>query len=334
MKPLNVAASDRLRSIFSILLAALLFVCAAPAPAQQTAPPLDPIRLELNDGRVLYPKAMRRDKDTIIATLETPPQQPGGQPGQGDFGFALKDVAKLYYPKPAIIDAGPAMISTGRATAALTQIEKELKTFAGFRDAPGSWWDELVPLQIQALLAAKKDKEAISAADTFAALATTEENKLISRAFTAMARTRKGEHKAALPLYDEAYKATKRPDIQGLIAVNKGDSLVALADTLRTKGEVDEAARQYEAALLSYLRIPALYPSQKQYMPQCTLGAIRAYYGMDDFDRALTSINELRRDYPGTAEAEATTELEAKVRKRKEQLADPKTAAAESKPAS
>lgn len=307
----------------------------APAPAQQAAAqPLDPPRLELADGRILYPKAMRRERDNIIATLETPPAQPGGTPGRGDFGFALKDIYTLYFPKPAVIDKGPEMISGGRAAQALTLIETELKFYAGLRDAPGSWWDELVPLQIQALLALRKEKEAGEAAATFAQLASSDENKLISQAFTAVSKTRKGEHEASLKMYDAAYKATKRQDILGLIAVNKGDSLVALGDALKAKGEVEAAAKRYEGALLSYLRIPALYPSQRQYLPQSTIGAARAYFGMDDFDRALTAIKELREGFPGTPEAEATNELEAKVKKRREQLADPKAAAAESKPAS
>ncbi len=295
------------------------------APAQQVA---DPIRLEMADGRIMYPKAMRRDVDTIIATLETPPAQLGGQPGRGDFGFALKDVYTLYFPKPAILDSAPVMIATGRASEAVTLLEKELQYFAVFRDAPGSWWDELVPLHIQSLLALRREKEAVAAAENFARMASAEENKRISRAFTAVARTRKGDYEGSLPLYDDAYKATKRKDILGLIAVNKGDSLVALGDALKVKGEVEQAAVRYEAALLSYLRIPALYPAQRQYMPQSTLGAARAYFGMDDFDRALTAIKELRESFPGTPEAEATNELEPKVRKRKEQLADPKAAAA------
>lgn len=312
------------KSLIALAIAAALL---GTSPAQQVA---DPPRLELADGRIMYPKAMRRDGDNIIATLETPPAQPGGQPGRGDFGFALKDVYTLYFPKPPIIDAAPAMIATGKAAEAVALLEKDLQYYSIFRDAPGSWWDELVPLHIQCLLALRREKDAASAAENFARMATAEENKRISRAFTAVARTRKGEHEASLPLYDDAYKATKRTDILGLIAVNKGDSLVAIADALKAKGEVEQAAVRYEAALLSYLRIPALYPAQRQYMPQSTLGAARAYFGMDDFDRALTAIKSLRETFPGTPETEAANELEPKVRKRKEQLADPKAAAAAS----
>jgi tetratricopeptide (TPR) repeat protein len=296
---------------------------------------VDPPRLELADGRILYPKAMRRDRDTIIATLDVPPAKPGDPATRGDFGFALKDIYTLYFPKPAVLDTAPGMIAGGKAADALGLLENDLKFYGTLRDAPGSWWDELVPLQIQALLALKRDKDAADVADTFARLASNDENKKISQAFVAVSRTQKGDHEGSLPLYELAYKATKRADILGLIAVNKGDSLTALGDALHAKGEVEQAAKRYEAALLSYLRIAALYPGQRQYLPQATYGAARAYYGMDDFDRALTAIKELRENFPGTPEAEATAALEAKVRKRKEQLADPKAAASlEQKPAS
>jgi tetratricopeptide (TPR) repeat protein len=173
-----------------------------------------------------------------------------------------------------------------------------------------------------------KFKEAGEAADAFARMATAEENKKISLAFVAVGRTQKGDHQSSLSLYDEASKATKRADILGLIAVNKGDSLLALGDALKVKGEIEQADKRYEAALLSYLRIPALYPSQRQYLAQATFGAARAYFGIEDFDRALVSIKELREGFPGTPEAQACNELEIKVKKRKEQLADPKAAAA------
>jgi tetratricopeptide (TPR) repeat protein len=289
---------------------------------------VDPIKIEFNDGKVIYPRSMRRNGDTIIATLDVPASQPGGQATRGEFGYQLKDISSLYFPKPAILDAAPMMIATGKAADAVAQLDNALKFYAGFRDVKGSWWDELAPLHIQALLALRQNKEASEASDTFARLATTDENKKISLVFLAIARTQKGDYLGSLPLYDDAYRATKRSDIQGLIAVNKGESLVALGDSLKAKGEAEQADKRYEAALLSFLRVPALYPGQRQFMAQATFGAARAYFGIDDLDRALASIKELRESFAGTPEADACNELEAKVKKRKDQLADPKAAAA------
>ena len=233
----------------------------------------------------------------------------------GDFGFALKDIFKLDFPKPAVLDTTPDLIADGKAEEALSRLEPVIKYYGGFRDAPGSWWTDLVPLQVEALLALKRDKEAGEVADTFSRLATDPEVQKFVKVFTAVARTRKGEHESALPLYEEAVRSTERADILGLVAVNRGDSLTAMADALAAKGEVEQAAVRYEEALVSFLRIPALYHSQRMYFPQATYGAARAYLGMHDFDRARRAVKELTDTFPQTPEAKLAPELTQRIEK-------------------
>lgn len=273
------------------------------------------VNLHLKDGRILPAKQLRRDKDNIVATLEIPSKDPGGKPTTGDFGFALNDVFKLDFPKPAVLDTAPNLIADGKAAEALVQLEPVLKYYGGFRDAPGSWWMELVPVQVEALLALRKDKEATDVAEQFNRLSTDPEVKKFSKAFTAVARTRKGQHEAALPLYDEVAKETERTDILGLVAANKGESLVAIADVLAEKGELEQAAVRYEEALLSFLRIPALYPMQRMYLPQALYGSARIYLGMQDFDRARRALKELSAQFPATPEAKSAPELSARIEK-------------------
>jgi len=273
------------------------------------------VNLHLKDGRILPAKQLRRDKDSIVATLEIPAKEPGGPSTTGDFGFPLRDVFKLDFPKPAVLDTAPNLIADGKATEALAQLEPVIKFYSGFRDAPGSWWMELVPVQIEALLALRKDKEANDASEQFDRLSENPEVKKFSKAFTAVARTRKGDHEAALPLYDEMAKETERMDILGLVAANKGESLVALADALAQKGEMEQAAVRYEEALLSFLRVPALYRMQRMYLPQALYGSARTYFGMQDFDRARRALKELSEQFPATPEAKAAPELSAKIEK-------------------
>jgi tetratricopeptide (TPR) repeat protein len=281
------------------------------------------VNLHMKDGRILSAKQLSREKDAIVATLEIPPKEPGGAATKGDFGFALADIFRLEFPKPPALDRAPDLIADGKAGEALAQLDSSLKYYAPFRDAPGSWWVELVPLQVEALLALRRDKEAAEVAEQFSRLATDPEVKKFMKAFTAVALTRKGEHQAALPLYDEAALSTDRPDVQGLIAVNKGESLLALAEALLAKGELEAAAVRYEEALLSYLRIPALYRTQRMFMPQATYGAAQAYLGMRDFDRARVAVKELTTSFAATPEAKATQELSPKIEKRAALLTSP-----------
>lgn len=279
-------------------------------------------QIHLKDGRVIPTKAMRRDKDTIIATVEIPAQQ--GQPVKtGDFGFPLTEIATLQFGKPASLDTAPTLIAAGKPDEALEQLQPVVKYYEGFRDAPGSWWVDAVPLQIQALLALRRDKDAAEEAAKFSRLASDPENQKLSRIFNAVALTRKGEHEGAIRLYDDANRTTKRLDMLGLIAVNKGDSLVALGDGWKAKGDLDKANVRYEEALLSYLRVPALYPSQRMYLPQALLGSARAYLGFEDFTRARATIKDLKDNFGATAEAKEAEQVAELVDKREKQLADP-----------
>jgi tetratricopeptide (TPR) repeat protein len=280
------------------------------------------LQIHLKDGRVVAPLQMRRDKDTIIATLEIQ-QKAGGPMTKGDFGLPLSDISTLVFPKPAVLDTVPNLIADGKAEEALEQLEPVVQYYEGFRDAPGSWWDEAVPLEIQALLALRREKEAGEEAAKFGRLASDPEVKKLTRIFNAVALTRKGEHEGALRLYADAGKITERQELLGLMAVNKGDSLVVLGDALKTKGEIEKAAVRYEEALLSYLRVPALYPSQRMYLPQALLGAVRAYLGFEDFERARSTIKELKENFGATPEAKEADAVAEMVDKREKQLADP-----------
>ena len=295
----------------------------------------DPGRIFMKDGRVLTPVRMQRSGDSIMATFPRQEKAADGSistiPGsEMQVGIKLADIAKLDFLKPPVIDAAPKAIAEGKAEALLKALAPEVERFAGFRDAPGSWWVDLVPMQIQALLTLRKDKEAQDAADTFARQAEDPENQRLTKAFAGVARTRKGEHKAALALYADAVQTVRRHDIMGMIAVNRGDSLLALADALKAENKAPEATEQYEQALLSYTRVAALYPSQRGYLPQATLGAAKAHFGLDDFARAKLAISELKTDFANTPEAVGTDALLAKVEKR-EQLLAPAAAVVEPK---
>ena len=279
--------------------------------------------IHMKDGRVVPAKQLRREKDTIIATVEIPAQQQGGQPTKGDFGFPLAEIATLQFAKPAVLDLAPTLIAQGKAEQALEQLQPVLRYYEGFRDAPGSWWIDAVPLHIQALLALRRDAEASEEAAKFSRMASDPENQKLSRIFTGVALTRKGSHQASLSFYDEGSRNTRRLDMLGLIAVNKGDTLVALGDELKKKGEVEKAMTRYEEALLSYLRIPALYPSQTMYMPQALLGSARAYLGIEDFGRARDALRQLREGFPSTAEAKEVDALTQTIEKLEKQIEDP-----------
>jgi len=281
------------------------------------------VDVHLKDGRRLIAKALRRDGNSIILTLETPPKEPSGKPGTGDFGFPLSNIFKLDFPKPSALYTASEQIAAGKPDDALKQLDPVVTYFMGFRDSPGSWWVDAALLKIQALLMLKREKEGIDLAESVARLAEVSENQKLSRAFIALGFTIKGNHESAIPLYDEAARNSKRLEVQGLIAFGRGESLTAIGDKQKAAGEIEKAAVSYEQALLSFLRVPALYPSQRSYLPRVQYGAARAYLGIEDFDRARASLKELKEQFPDSPEAKLADQLAADVDKREKQLADP-----------
>jgi hypothetical protein len=63
------------------------------------------------------------------------------------------------------------------------------------------------------------------------------------------------------------------------------------------KGRSHLALKQWEPALLSFLMVPVFYPEARALMPPSLLGAGRAYFQLDDFEHAKTTLNDLIKAY-------------------------------------
>jgi TolA-binding protein len=84
-----------------------------------------------------------------------------------------------------------------------------------------------------------------------------------------------------------------------------------LADAWVTKGNLLLAQKQWDEALLAFLRVPVFYREEKLFLPPALLGTGRAYRRLDDFDRAKKTFNELIATFPKSAEAAlAQTEVQ------------------------
>jgi TolA-binding protein len=76
-----------------------------------------------------------------------------------------------------------------------------------------------------------------------------------------------------------------------------------LADAWVTKGNILLAKKEWDGALLAFLRVPVLYRQEKLFMPPALLGSARAYRRLDDIDRAKKSLQDLISAFPKSAEA-------------------------------
>lgn len=263
----------------------------------------------MKDGKVVAAKALRRDRETIIATVDLPAAEPGQPSKSGDFGFALKQIARLDFPEPPQLHTAQDLLLQGQATEAIAQLDPVVRYYEGFRDAPGSWWAAAALLKAQALGSLGRGSEAEAIARQITGLATDPEAVRGAEVQLAIGLVSKGSLEQALAVAEKALKEAKRPATLALASILKGNCLLA--------------NKEWEDAILAFLQVPVFYPGEKQLLPVAALGAGRAEFGMDDFPRANATLNELMNTYSATPEAAlAKAEIE-KIARREKALAPP-----------
>lgn len=285
------------RLIFPLLLGAALAAHAAD------------INIQKKDGTTQAAKALRREKDNIIATIDIPPAKPGDAVVTGDVGIPLAQIAKIEFGEPAALKSAPELLIAGKTDEALAQIELALKYYAGFRDAPGSWWADLLLMKMNALVSLGREKDALALAESMSGQSTDPESKRAANVVLAIAAVRRGDGKAASDALDTVLKDATKPDVLASAAIYKGQSSLVLKD--------------WENALLSFLQVPVLYPEQKALAPASMLGVGRAHFGLEDFDSAKKALKELMKTFKGTPEAVAAKAEMELIAKREKALFDP-----------
>ena len=267
------------------------------------------INIQKKDGTTQAAKALRRDKDNIIATIEIPPAKPGDAVQTGDVGIPLAQITKIEFGEPAALKTAPELLIAGKMDEAMAQIDLALKYYAGFRDAPGSWWADLMLMKMNALVSLGREKEALALADSMSGQSTDPESKRAANVVLAVGTVRKGDGKSAAAALDAVMKDAVKSDVLASAAIYKGQSCLVLKD--------------WENALLSFLQVPVLYPEQKALAPASMLGVGRAHFGLEDFPSAKMALKELMKTYKGTPEAAAAKVEMENIAKREKALADP-----------
>ncbi len=260
------------RTLFIFLAAA----CLAGSADAQT--------LQLRDGTSVPTLSLRREGDTLIAKIRTTGEN------VGELGYPLAGILRVDFPEPALLKTVPEAIDKGQADEAARQLAPAVAYYLPFYNVPGNHWKRLALLQLDALSAARRDKEADAAAAELGRLAGTDPEVFrtlkIRQAETLL---RQGDAKKALDLLDPLVHDPAIPP-------------AALAPAWVDQGAAWLTQRDYKAALLAYLRVPVYVPERARYMPAALLGSARAYMGLDDKRRAEDALNQLLSTYPAALE--------------------------------
>ncbi len=264
----------------------------------------------LKDGKVIAAKSLRRQGDNIVATIDLPITEIGKPPKTADVGQPVDKIAKIEFAEPPLLKTAPDLIAEGNAAKALAEVDPLLKTFEGFSEIPGSFWMDLAILKVQASVALRREAEAEPLAKQVSKLTKDPEMVRAANAQIAACLLRRGQHAQAEDLSDSVLKAAS------------GDATLATAAV--TKGLCMLDRKNWEGALLAFLEVPVFHPDQKIFMGPSMLGAGRSYFGIEDFQRAKDTLNELIKTFPKSPEAEQAKNELTLIQRREKALEDPK----------
>ena len=244
----------------------------------------------LKTGQRVDTTGVRRSGDKVMGKVEV-----GGT--TGEVGHDVSAIAKIEFPEPQGIKRAAELLSQGEPEKALADINPIITFYESFRDIPGAWWGPAAIIKVSALAALGRDAEAEPLAAMIQRNSADPETARAANLRIASSLVKRQEYDKAAQLVDVAIKESTRPDI--------------LADAWVTKGNVLLAQKQWDAALLAFLRVPVFYRDEKLHMPPALLGSARAYRFLEDKERAKKTLDELIAGFPKSTEATtAKTELQ------------------------
>ena len=244
----------------------------------------------LKTGQRVETNGVRRSGDKVMGKIEV-----GGT--AGEVGHDVSAIAKIEFPEPQGIKRAAELLSQGEPEKALADINPVIAFYEPFRDIAGAWWAPAAVIKVSALAALQRDVEAEPLAAAIQKTSPDPETARAANLRIASSLVKRQEYDKAAQICDAAIKESTRPDV--------------LADAWVTKGNVLLAQKQWDAALLAFLRVPVFYRDEKLYMPPALLGSARAYRLLEDKERAKKTLDELIAGFPRSVEAAtAKTELQ------------------------
>ena len=244
----------------------------------------------LKSGQRLETKSIRRNAEMIMGKIEVAGRE-------GEVGQPINAIARIEFPEPQGLKNASDLLSQGQPEKALAEVNPLIAYYTPFRDIPGGWWGQAAVIKVSALAALGRDVEAEPLAREIQKNSTDPETARAANLRIASALIKKKEYDKAGQICDSAIKESTRPEV--------------LADAWVMKGNVLLAQKDWDAALLAFLRVPVFYRDENLFMPAALLGSARAYRRLDDIDRAKRSLKDLIAAFPKSAEAAiAQTEMQ------------------------
>lgn len=245
--------------------------------------------LVLKSGQTVTSRSFTRSGEWMVAA--------SGGPIDGataETRVPYGEVASVECTPPAILKNAPAMLAAGKASSVLAEVRLALPAHEGYGILTGSWWPDLFSLQAHVLLAMGRDAEV---ADLVTSMKKSGSPSLVgdAQALRALMASRKGDHSLAASLAEPLLKEGSRP------------RTLAAASVALGLGYLEK--QKFPQALKAFLELPVFLPEETALSAMAQLGAAQAYFGMEDYDRAISTLEDLVKNQPGVAESTTAQSL-------------------------
>lgn len=210
-----------------------------------------------------------------------------------------QNVASLDWTDVAELSEARTMMSQGKSEEALAILAKAREFFATFEDLPGTPYVEVFFTYVETLSQAGKFEDTIKLIPQLKALKLSDSQKMKLRIIQLdIDRQTSSEYASILAeaesILSETDDSSVGASIWGIIA------------------DIHSRKKEWEKALMAYLRIPVFYGTQMQRVPDAEYKAGQMLAKMKRFEDAQATFKRLIESYPGSAVAtEATKELAA-----------------------
>ena len=309
-----------------LLLAAFALLAAATSPAQTFV--FKGEKWEINDpfklDNSVPPKPVVDAKKGVINVVKGTVDRTSNQGGfEVVLTRKLSEVTEIVWPMPARLQEAQNNVNRGEPAKALDNAEAVLKFFEPLKNVPGSWWVKASLIKLDALDRLENDAATNSFLATFEKEEAAKQPEVATQIQLAklMLRARKGDHEAVIREATELLTKVDSSELQARLHLTKGNSLLA--------------AKKYEAAMTTYLRVPVFFGSETEMIPKALLGAARAFRGMDSpalRDQKLEAISnrylyDIIVSFPVSKEAEEAKKMLPKEERAKAEADQKKIAA-------
>ncbi len=228
-----------------------------------------------------------------------------------------KNIDSLEWPYPAEMTEASDLLAKGKTDEAIAILKKGRDFFEHFEGIEGNWYVDMYFAYIEALNQGGKFDEVVKSLPSLRALKLTDSQKMRLRIIQLDIERQTTSDYAGI--IAEAQGILKETDDSAI-----GASLWVIVADVHTR------KKEWEKALLAYLRIPVFYGTQMQRVPEAELNAAKTLIKMKRYEDANAFLARIVDSYPGSPVAESAAKEKAAIAGMKN-VAEEEAAAADAK---